>query len=269
MPDEPTPGMEDARVPPEFVPPPAAPAPTRTPPHPPGGPLTALRWSSAQVGVFLAYVAAVLVVSPLARSALSRFPGDLQHVVAALVIASCYVLIFIPVWLSARRHRVRLPDAVGLRHTPAWPVVGGAVLTAATYWWFTIMWVLALMAARVHLPSRAVYVTRLFGSGVLGFVISVVLVAVIVPIAEESIFRGVMYAQLREAWGTVPAALVSALVFAALHLNGIGFVPLAGVALVFAYLFTRSRSLWSSIAAHAAVNFSLIVVQYATGAGLK
>jgi membrane protease YdiL (CAAX protease family) len=239
------------------------------PPPEPARPLTTLRWKPWQVAVFIAYVATVLVASPIVAGLLGRLPEQWRHVAAASVITAFYGLILTPVWVSARRQGVSFGEAIGVRATPAWPAIAGGVLTAVAYWWFAISWVLVLMAAHIKLPARAVYVTRLFGPGPLGFVLSVAVVAVIAPLAEESVFRGVMYAQLRDAWGAVPAGLASAVVFAAAHANALGFLPLAFIAGVSAWLFTRSRSLWSAIAVHSCVNFSLVVLQYATGAGLK
>jgi membrane protease YdiL (CAAX protease family) len=85
------------------------------------------------------------------------------------------------------------------------------------------------------------------------------------PVAEEILFRGILYPAIKQAgfprlalWGTV-------LLFAAVHLNVVTFVPLAVLALVLTALYERTNNLLASITAHAlfnALNFvTLFLVQ--------
>jgi membrane protease YdiL (CAAX protease family) len=80
-----------------------------------------------------------------------------------------------------------------------------------------------------------------------------VLAAVIVPPIEEIMFRGVLYRHLREWWGRLgsvagiaAAALASSLLFAAIHPQGIAFVPILGA---LAVGFCIARELGGSVAA--------------------
>ena len=59
---------------------------------------------------------------------------------------------------------------------------------------------------------------------------------------------------IREVFGTRPAAIVVSVLFAVLHLALLSFVPLAALALVLAALRVRTGSLWPSIAGHALFN---------------
>ena len=79
-------------------------------------------------------------------------------------------------------------------------------------------------------------------------------VVVLAPLAEELLFRGLLFGGLAAAVGVWPAAFLSALIFGAAHLDlslmlGLG---LAGLALN--GLYWRYRSLWVSTAAHATLN---------------
>lgn len=90
--------------------------------------------------------------------------------------------------------------------------------------------------------------------------------AVAAPIVEEIVFRGVLFRHLRELsarWGRelsfVFSALASSLVFAAIHPQGILFIPILG-ALAFAFCFARETrgSLISCIVAHG-INNGVVV----------
>ena len=81
-------------------------------------------------------------------------------------------------------------------------------------------------------------------AGAIGMLI---LGGLLVPIAEELFFRGVLYTWLRDSFGIWIAIPGSALVFGLLH----GEISVAGatfvMGLVLAWLYERSNSLWPSI----------------------
>jgi membrane protease YdiL (CAAX protease family) len=80
--------------------------------------------------------------------------------------------------------------------------------------------------------------------------VATVLVA---PLAEETFFRGFMFTGLRR-YGLFWAALASGLLFSAAHINPGGLIPLALVGMLFAWSYSRSGSLWTSIYAHLTFN---------------
>jgi membrane protease YdiL (CAAX protease family) len=84
--------------------------------------------------------------------------------------------------------------------------------------------------------------------------ILIVAACVVIPILEETVFRGILYRALRRQWSFAPAALASAAVFALIHLSWIGLAPYLLLGVVFAYLYERSGSLVAPWAAHGAFN---------------
>jgi len=75
------------------------------------------------------------------------------------------------------------------------------------------------------------------------------------PIFEEIGFRGLVYVTLRSRMGPITAALVSALLFSALHLYSVpGFLSVFWSGLVLAWTFERFHSLLPGMVAHAAGN---------------
>jgi uncharacterized protein len=82
------------------------------------------------------------------------------------------------------------------------------------------------------------------------------LLIVVAPFAEEVFFRGFLYQAFRNSFGVLPGALLSALIFGAIHLEFFKLVQLAILGVILALLFEKTRSLWSPIILHA-VNNSL------------
>ena len=77
---------------------------------------------------------------------------------------------------------------------------------------------------------------------------------VLAPIGEEVLFRGILYPAVKE-WGHPRIALFgTSIVFAAIHLSWLAFVPLTFFALVLTLLYERTRSLLAPIVAHASFN---------------
>jgi membrane protease YdiL (CAAX protease family) len=79
-------------------------------------------------------------------------------------------------------------------------------------------------------------------------------IVVVAPIAEETFFRGVMYSAWRREYGRRRALFGSAIVFGAVHLSPIHFLPLALLGVALGWLYERSQSLLAPIIAHAAFN---------------
>lgn len=86
--------------------------------------------------------------------------------------------------------------------------------------------------------------------------------AVLAPIAEESIFRGVLFRALYQRGYRALAWAGTSLLFAVIHGNLAAFFPLVFLAFVFAWLYHRTGNLLASMAGHFlfnTLNFWLLV----------
>jgi membrane protease YdiL (CAAX protease family) len=101
-------------------------------------------------------------------------------------------------------------------------------------------------------------------NGPLDTLVSVLVIAVLPGVCEELVVRGVLLpsldTSLRGGRGTWLAVLVSALLFAAIHLDAFRFLFTFALGLVFGFLRLRSGSLWPSVCAHASLNTLTFVV---------
>ena len=83
------------------------------------------------------------------------------------------------------------------------------------------------------------------------------------PFVEEIFFRGFVFQGFRQKYGWVSAMLLSALIFAAAHLDPVALIPTFVLGLVLAYLYHRSNSLWPGIILHFLVNGLSLCAAYA------
>ena len=83
------------------------------------------------------------------------------------------------------------------------------------------------------------------------------------PVAEEMLFRGILYPAIKQAGWPRLALWGTALLFAAVHMNAVTFVPLAAFALVLTALYERTNNLLAPITAHVlfnALNFAMLLL---------
>ncbi|MES2604731.1 MAG: CPBP family intramembrane glutamic endopeptidase, partial [Pseudomonadota bacterium] len=86
----------------------------------------------------------------------------------------------------------------------------------------------------------------------------------IVPIAEEFLFRGVLYAGLAEAWNKSLAAVATTIMFIALHPANLGsgnaltHLALVLIAILLMWARVVTKSLYVPVMLHAGFNFSSV-----------
>jgi len=112
--------------------------------------------------------------------------------------------------------------------------------------------------AILHLDNKEQVVQKLGANdGALGLVAVVALTCVVAPICEEIFFRGFFFPTLSNWRGPWPAAILTGVVFGAIHIGSapIGdIVPLAFFGVVLCLVRWRSGSLYPCIALHAVNN---------------
>jgi membrane protease YdiL (CAAX protease family) len=94
-------------------------------------------------------------------------------------------------------------------------------------------------------------------------VLGLLLLAVLAPLVEELIFRGLVYGWIAGRWGTIPAFILSSLAFAAAHWEPAHVMLVLPLGLLFGWLRRRTDSLLPSLFAHIFNNgFALIAAVY-------
>ncbi len=95
---------------------------------------------------------------------------------------------------------------------------------------------------------------------------SLLLLAVLAPIVEELVFRGLIYGWVAGRWSTMAALIVSSLAFAAAHFEPAHIVLVLPLGLLFGWMRRRTDSLLPSLVAHVLNNgFALLAAVYLPG----
>jgi membrane protease YdiL (CAAX protease family) len=173
------------------------------------------------------------------------------------------------IWRFLREQHSTWAEAFGFSHQPRQALLLG---TVGALVFLPIGWGLQQASALVithlplvhlkpqeQIPVHALRVSMSWG-GRAALGAAAVLLA---PVAEEMLFRGILYPVVKgfgyprlALWGT-------SLLFAAVHLNLVTFVPLAALALVLTALYEWSNNLLASITTHVlfnALNFATLLV---------
>ncbi len=96
------------------------------------------------------------------------------------------------------------------------------------------------------------------------YLLAIIVVCVIAPISEETIFRGFIYGWLHR-WGPAVLAIpLSAVIFSAMHQQLVLFLPLFLVGVVLATLYQGSRSIIPGMLTHALFNLPNIIAILST-----
>ena len=95
-----------------------------------------------------------------------------------------------------------------------------------------------------------------------GLIAGLLLIGVLVPIAEEAYFRGLLFQTMRNRWRMSVSLIASSAIFGIVH----GDIAVAGMAfilgLILGWVFERSHSLWTAIIIHAINNGVKIIAIY-------
>lgn len=143
--------------------------------------------------------------------------------------------------------RKKLSDALMLRPVPAPTLLTTASLAPALY--FLVTTALALLP-EAWLESYTEASAGIGGGGVMG----VIAVALVAPVVEEFIFRGLIMTRLARAMPGWLAVMVSAAIFGVCHGHPVWFAYAFVLGVAFGLMDLRAGSIWPSILGHVVFN---------------
>ena len=217
-------------------------------------------WSDALVFWPAAFAAATILVSLLVPAADAAFATTDQTVRTAVessvAQAAFYAGALFNIFVLVRLRRGSGLSELGWRPFRWWWI---PVAIAAAYATLDIAARLQMASQRL-LPSaqntQCIDVRHEFGHVIW---LAIIVVCLLAPASEETIFRGFTYGWLRR-WAHPGLAVpISAAIFAALHGVLLLFIPLFFVGVVLAVLYQFSRSLWPGAVVHALFNLPGII----------
>jgi CAAX protease family protein len=211
------------------------------------------------------WTAIVALVAGLVAAALAGLAVDIpalllgvkltsSHTPPGVVLADTFVqdlaFILAAVWTAHIGGRTVRAWQLGLRppRTGPWRA---ALLVAALIGAFLVLSVLWSEALK---PEKEKLLETLGSNeGAALLILSAALTCVVAPIAEEILFRGYIFSALRNWRGTAVGALLTGILFGAVHAGSapaLDLVPLAALGTGLCLLYRRTGSLYPCIAAH-------------------
>lgn len=222
----------------------------------------AQRWWGAWEGLELvgAWLVLSLVMAALVESAAPRGTPLIVVVVVYYTAASAIALIWFVISVAPRGTGLRTVGwrGAGLRAT----LLNGVGAYAAAV---PLLVAAAVIALRLLPPPPVnplvAAMTQATDWGARALFL--VLLCVVAPVVEETVFRGGLYGGFRQRWSLAPAALVSAAIFAAVHLNWQSFVPVMALGVALCVVYERTGSLLPAIVAHGLFNLATAAAVFA------
>ena len=110
-----------------------------------------------------------------------------------------------------------------------------------------------VLITRAHLPVQPTlpFLTKAAATSAWATYLSA---ALLMPVAEEVIFRGYLFDAVRRHVGDRPTIIITALTFAAVHLQWFYFIPIAGFGLILGWARYKTDSIWLPVLLHMANN---------------
>jgi membrane protease YdiL (CAAX protease family) len=227
-------------------------------------------WQLRDLGLAAAWIVAagilmVIVLGIVFAAAEDISDDGVVAVALGATLALEVVFLAAAAWFSVRRYSCGW-QALGFRRA----VRGGwwlplAVVLAA-YFTLGVYFLIVELAGLGELVPESTLPEDFFDNPAILPLVGV-LAILAAPIAEETFFRGFLFAGLRVRWGTFWAALASGFLFALLHFNVGSIVPFTAIGMLLAYAYVFSGSLWTSIFAHFAFNAVGFLVGVVSGGG--
>jgi membrane protease YdiL (CAAX protease family) len=143
----------------------------------------------------------------------------------------------------------RALPALGFRPAGFWPIVLGAVGAL----------IVSVAVSQLGIEPEGVKQAMDVARTPALFVASLAVMALLAPLVEEVVFRGLLYGWVAGRWGVTAAWFVSSILFAAAHVEPAHALLVLPLGLWFGWLRQRTDSLWPSLVAHMANNGLAVV----------
>lgn len=239
-------------------------------------PVSQRDWHAYDVVVIL--IASILVLPSLAvglQPILARFPGlttQTQEALARLLAIAFQEAGLIFLTLGSLRFGYRRSyRAIGLVSDRfLLDVIIGIAAVAPLYLLKVSSGQLGTALFKLFIPAKQVAAMLASENDVIGVLFKTgpayldwlfgIMLVVVAPLAEEIFFRGFTCEVMRERLGSRGAIIASALLFAAVHLYLVQFIPVFVMGLGLAWLYETRRSLVPSYLAHVTLNLIAVLL---------
>ena len=235
---------------------------TQPAPSPAAGAVRSVPWDWTDFIMFWpgAFIAASLLVSvalPVTDAITGGASSSARTAAESFVQqATFYGGAIFNIWVLVGLRRGGTLQDLGWRRFEWWWIPAAVVVALVT--WVMSGW---LQVAAQHLfPSaQNTQCTSVRNDYSKYLVLAILVVSVMAPLAEETIFRGFVYGWLAKVMPVGFAIVISGAIFAALHGVLLLVIPLWAVGIVLALVYRGSNSLWPGAVVHSLFNLPGII----------
>ncbi|MCH7984354.1 MAG: CPBP family intramembrane metalloprotease [Chloroflexi bacterium] len=209
-------------------------------------------------------VSASYLIATDAGDGIAELVGIPVSIIAVTVMSGSFAVIGLA--LSAVRYREPL-SALGFVKTSGFR----PYLFAAGMWLIglsaLIAWVQVVIWLDIDLLLPRDTANDVLDQAGGSIVLTILLVAIAGPVAEEIFFRGFVLTGLLKRFGVGRALLLSSLLFGLFHIDPGAIVPTFALGLALGWVYLKTGSIWPAIFAHALHNtVAVLIAKYGTAA---
>ncbi len=160
-----------------------------------------------------------------------------------------------------------------LRHWPNWMFIAAGVLfvlaifpVAQTSYWLNQQLPLPMWMKDMEKSANELVKVLLHMDSPAELLLNLLTVGVVAALGEELVFRGIVQQQMNKVFkNPILSIWITAIIFSAIHMQFVGFLPRMILGAGLGYLFYWSRSLWLPILVHFLFNSLQVVAYYFLG----
>ena len=218
-------------------------------------------------GVFTCLCLGIIAVALLQKTGAAAFASPDSFASVVLSTLSFQGATWLLIFFFLKHHEVSWRDAFGCRqpHLIKILLLAGGVLVATLPVVLGLQQLSALGLEKLGWPAedqRAVdLILNAKSCWLRGYLVFFAMV--LAPVAEEFLFRGMLYPFIKQLGRPKLALFGVSFLFALIHLNAPSFVSLFVLALVFTWLYEKTNCLLAPIAAHSLFNTANLVILFA------
>lgn len=180
--------------------------------------------------------------------------------IVSLVSILAYAMTAVSVFIFYKARKKSVSENTGIKKFKA-SAIPFALLAGISLNYF-VTFAMAVIPIPEALQERYDEIYSFLGEG--NFIIEFISVAVLAPIIEELVFRGLCYRYARRSFPAFAAALISGAVFGIAHGNLISFVFTTVLGIVLAYAYEISGSIVPSMLIHIGFNAGSYILELTT-----
>lgn len=214
------------------------------------------KWSPRILLDFIVGLAAVFLVMPMINHTIFAYFNVIKISYYVSIISS-NTLFVILILIIAYRSRLSFDD-LGWRRVNFAAALKSVLIVLAATWFVIIAYMITIYYAGIT-SSNTELVKLLQNPTGMSLAANILLIAVVAPVVEETLFRGILLGSLRNYMGEWTAIIISAIVFAALHLDTAGFFSKFALGIGLGYLYRKHQSIYPSMALHAINNLLAVL----------